>query len=207
MKTPSLRIGTANDAELVTDILVDAFAADLMIDYLLAGHSQREAAHRALAFADIRYHWFPHGEVVISEDDQGAMLWKPPGAEAPSRWNELLFQVVFLRAVGWRRGLRFQRESKQAAKHAPWEHGYVGFLGVRQDWQGQGIGSALLRHAQSTCDAQGVGMYLETSNPRNLALYERFGFAIVDKARVGRRGPEKWFMWRQSPLPGGPAAR
>jgi ribosomal protein S18 acetylase RimI-like enzyme len=51
--------------------------------------------------------------------------------------------------------------------------------------QGRGGGSALLRHALSRCDRDGDSAYLESSNPRNVTLYQRHGFEIIGKIQVG----------------------
>jgi ribosomal protein S18 acetylase RimI-like enzyme len=51
---------------------------------------------------------------------------------------------------------------------------------------GQGCGSALLRHALTRCDRDGVPAYLESSNPRNVPLYQRHGFEIIGSIQAGR---------------------
>jgi len=35
------------------------------------------------------------------------------------------------------------------------------------------------------CDEEGLPAYLESSNPRNISLYRRFGFEAVGEIRVG----------------------
>ena len=44
---------------------------------------------------------------------------------------------------------------------------------------------ALLRHVTDRCDRDGVLAYLESSNPRNIPLYERHGFEILGHAQSG----------------------
>lgn len=54
----------------------------------------------------------------------------------------------------------------------------IEFIGTAEDLQGQGIGSALLGACLAQLDASGCnGVALETAAPRNLALYQRYGFA------------------------------
>jgi ribosomal protein S18 acetylase RimI-like enzyme len=48
-----------------------------------------------------------------------------------------------------------------------------------------GYGSALLRYALQQCDRDGVAAYLESSNPRNISLYERHGFAKLGSIQAG----------------------
>ena len=127
------------------------------------------------------------------------MLWNHPNTAAgPSRWEQLRFRKMFFQTVGLRSGLRQRQDAKRIGpRHPTWPYAEVAFIGVRPASQGRGIGTTLLQHTVDVCDQQESGMFLETGNARNLPLYERFDFAVVDKVRMTRNGPDKWFMWRQ----------
>ncbi len=43
----------------------------------------------------------------------------------------------------------------------------------------------LLRHQLKICDRDGALAYLESSNPRNIALYERHGFEALGRIQAG----------------------
>jgi ribosomal protein S18 acetylase RimI-like enzyme len=45
--------------------------------------------------------------------------------------------------------------------------------------QGRGLGSALLEAGLARCDSEGASAYLESSNPKNIPLYERYGFEAL----------------------------
>ena len=51
--------------------------------------------------------------------------------------------------------------------------------------RGRGYGSALLRHALQRCDRENAPAYLESSNPRNIPLYERYGFKALGSIQSG----------------------
>jgi ribosomal protein S18 acetylase RimI-like enzyme len=72
-------------------------------------------------------------------------------------------------------------------------HWYLGFLGTVPARQGQGHGAALLREV---LEREGGPAYLESSNPRNIGLYRRHGFEIVEELTMPWGCPPVWRMWR-----------
>jgi GNAT superfamily N-acetyltransferase len=58
-------------------------------------------------------------------------------------------------------------------------------------WQGRGIGSAL-EFAFEHVRESGVAIVLETGTPRNVPLYERLGFHVVEEADPPEGGPHVW---------------
>ena len=62
-------------------------------------------------------------------------------------------------------------------------------IGVEPSRQGSGVGSALLQHSLANCDADGLPAYLESSSPKNIPLYERFGFEQIGVIRAGDAPP------------------
>lgn len=57
-------------------------------------------------------------------------------------------------------------------------HWYLSLLGVRPDRRGRGIGTALLAAWLARVDAASGAAWLETDEPRTLALYRRAGFEV-----------------------------
>lgn len=68
--------------------------------------------------------------------------------------------------------------------------------------QGQGLGSALLQAIANELDASGIACLLETANERNVVLYERFGFEVVDQEQI--LGADVLFMRRPPVRPDKP---
>ena len=50
---------------------------------------------------------------------------------------------------------------------------------------GKGLGGELMKHALQRCDEDGSIAYLESTNPRNISLYERHGFGVVGEIQAG----------------------
>ena len=42
-----------------------------------------------------------------------------------------------------------------------------------------------MRHALAQCDGERKAAFLESSNPKNVSLYERHGFEVLGRIQVG----------------------
>lgn len=58
-------------------------------------------------------------------------------------------------------------------------------IGVDPAHQGGGIGSALIAEGLKAVDRDGLIAYLESSNPRNIPLYQRHGFEVIGEIQSG----------------------
>lgn len=82
---------------------------------------------------------------------------------------------------------------KQAVPPA---HQYLAVVGVEPARQGQGVGSALMQPILTSADADHLPCYLETQKERNIRLYQRHGFQIVEELDLPQHGPHIWTMRR-----------
>jgi ribosomal protein S18 acetylase RimI-like enzyme len=128
----------------------------------------------------------------------GAALWSAPGS-----WNLPMSEIAresmpAFRAFGRNlpRALRTQLEVESKHPKEP-THWYLGYLGVAPGHQGQGIGTRMLREVLDRADAEGTPAFLESSNERNLTVYERAGFRVVESYQALGKGPTIWRMWRE----------
>jgi ribosomal protein S18 acetylase RimI-like enzyme len=69
-------------------------------------------------------------------------------------------------------------------------------LGVDPTCQGQGIGGALLHAGLERADVSNLPCYLETMNPDNVPLYQKFGFAIASEGDIPNSNVHVWSMVR-----------
>jgi predicted GNAT family N-acyltransferase len=60
-----------------------------------------------------------------------------------------------------------------------------------------GLGSLLLKKSLEKIDNLHQSAYLESSNPKNMTLYERHGFETVSKIQFGE-GPPMHTMYREA---------
>ncbi len=112
----------------------------------------------------------------------GAALWLPPGAEPDGEALGTLMQAT---VPGERLMEGWQVMQQMIAFHPKEPHWYLPLIGIDPQYQGRGLGGHLLRHALALADRDGKSAYLESSNPRNIAFYERHGFVPLGRIQAG----------------------
>ena len=125
---------------------------------------------------------FANGTAHVAADYSGAAIWLQPG-DHPD--EEALVEMVERTAPEAIKKDLFGVFEEMGKRHPTEPHWYLPLIGVDPIHQGNGTGSALMKHALEACDRDGLIAYLESSNPRNISLYERHGFEVVGEIQVG----------------------
>ncbi|HXC52518.1 MAG TPA: GNAT family N-acetyltransferase [Candidatus Limnocylindrales bacterium] len=125
---------------------------------------------------------FEHGAAYVSSDFCGTALWLPPGVEPNGEALEKIFRDT---AMPEHLDDLLGTFEKMEHAHPDEAHWYLPLIGVEPNAQGKGIGAELMRYAVARCDQEKALAYLESSNPRNIALYRRFGFEEIGELQVG----------------------
>ncbi len=194
MAGPSIEIRSAAVAEMPQAVatIVAAFITDPIARFAwLSPHDHLRGM--PLATRELAGGSFEHGTAFVSSDFRGAALWLPPGAHPNT---EALEQVFRDTAGAAHLDDLLGTFEKMDQWHPEEPHWYLPLVGVEPNAQGSGIGGALMRHAEARCDQEKALAYLESSNPRNISLYERHGFEVMGQIQVGA-GPLVTPMLRQ----------
>jgi len=136
---------------------------------------------------------FEHGTAFGTAGCAASALWLPPGLTSDEEAMSSIVDESISPADLERQGAFLER---QAAIHPREPHWYLPLIGVDPMYQGHGYGSALLAFSLVIVDRDGGSAYLEATNPRNRALYERFGFETVGVIQVAD-SPPMWPMFRR----------
>lgn len=187
----SVRAAQREDRERVIQLLTDAFAADPVARWVWPKESDYRARFPQFASA-FGGRAFAFGSADLL-DIGGAALWLPPGVEPDGDQMSAQMETTVEPSRVPDLAALFE---EMARAHPTEPHWYLPLIGVPPEQQGRGIGSALLFHAVARCDAERLPAYLESSNPRNVPLYERFGFVVRGRIQAGS-SPPMIPMWRE----------
>jgi len=181
MGTIGVRAAADSDRQAVIDVITLAFCNDPMARWAFPEPATYLAAMPQLARA-FGGNGFAHGAAHLVDGGLAAAMWLPPGVEPDAeRMMALTEEHVPAHCLGDMMQI-FERMERFHPTDPCW---YLPLIGVDPACQGRGFGSALLRHATAQCDRDGVPAYLESSNARNIPLYQRHGFEILGSIQVG----------------------
>lgn len=125
---------------------------------------------------------FDTDSVYVTEKLEGVALWLPPGTVPDGTTLARLLAAAIRPALLEEVGELFGRMEHH---HITEPHWYLPMIGVEPYHHGRGLGGALLDHALAIADRDDLPAYLESSNPRNVSLYRRHGFAALSEVQVG----------------------
>lgn len=125
---------------------------------------------------------FEHGTAWTANDGQAVAMWLPPGTEPDGeRMVGILQEFAPAALVEEMMVVLGQMEHF----HPHEEHWYLPIIGCDPLYLGQGLGGMLMKTALERVDEDGLPAYLESSNPRNVSLYERHGFEVIGEIQHG----------------------
>ena len=118
----------------------------------------------------------------VVEDFKGTALWLPPNIEAD---EEAFVKEIEQNVLIEKQESLFKVLEELEKYHPDAPCWYLPIIAVDPHYQNNGIGSLLMKHALEKVDSDGLPAYLESSNPRNMSLYRRYGFETIGQIKVG----------------------
>lgn len=200
-----IRRAGRGDRDLVVRLLDEAFMDDPVSCWIFPGEEHRRARHPGLmgAFTEVT---FDEGYIDLAEDGSAVALWMDMPDESqdgagPGEGHDGAGEdgPAQLRAAVDPDNERVEQIGRWTQDVHPVgrAHVYLWMIGVAPGRQGEGLGTALMAPVLERCDREGLPAYLEASNPRSRALYERLGFVFTGTAVELPDGPSMWPMWRE----------
>lgn len=175
------RLAAPDDLAPAAETLAQAFAHYPWTRHVIPedGYAERLLTLQHLYLS----HAHRHGMVAVTAGRDGVIALLPPDAPDPD--DAAVEQIVALH------GDRIGRLTSGSTPNDGWT---LETLGVRPAAQGRRLGSALLGFALDEAGRRGARTVgLETSDERNVRLYERHGFHVTGR-RDHPEGPPVWHM-------------
>jgi GNAT superfamily N-acetyltransferase len=130
----------------------------------------------------------PYGAVLAATHGDrvdATAVWLPPGGFPWTLRRKLraapsLARVMVAAPRSFPTFMRYGANIE--ANHRDEQHWYLVVLSVRPEYQRRGLGSALVEPILDRADRDALPCRLETSDPANVAFYQRFGFEVIDPA-------------------------
>ncbi|MEP5937279.1 MAG: GNAT family N-acetyltransferase [Erythrobacter sp.] len=175
MENPIIKTAELRDADSILDAMTLSFSVDPISRWMWPEPGTYLKAFPRLAKA-FGFRGLEEGTAYMVEGPRAAAMWLKPGTEVDGDAIGALVEETIpeerLEEVG-----AFFGQVQEF--HPQIEHWYLPMIGADPAYIGQGLGAALMKHALSVCDDQSLPAYLESSNPRNISLYERHGFEVM----------------------------
>jgi GNAT superfamily N-acetyltransferase len=189
-----------SDAELVVDVLCDAFRDYPAMRYILGDEDDYDQRLQALNAFFVAARAL-RNEPMLAADDNGelagvAIMTLPGDSPSPAALDEL-------REVTWRKlgaAARARYEAHGAAARPFFTdrpHHHLNMIGVRRSYAGRGVARLLLGavHDLAGADASSCGVTLSTEAAANVPFYQHFGYQLAGHARVDETF-ETWVFFR-----------
>lgn len=187
-----------DDLDVLSQVIADAFHDLPAARWLIADPGARRQVFPRY-FRLFVEHALAHGTVHTTADRSAVALWIHQAdrhAPGPADYDSRLAAVTgpFVdRFIAFDTALD-QRHPVGVRYH------HLVMLAVRPDWQGAGVGTALLRHYHEQLDHQvWAPAYLEAADQRTRRMYRRHGYADHGLPVQLPDGPFMYPMWRAGP--------
>ena len=184
MNDVKVKVAAHSQKQIVLHIITLAFSADPFMRWVFPTVSEYLTNFPAMLDIYCAEQSLRQGSTQITENLGGAAIWLSPNTEYDDtsglRWIE--------KNVNSRRKEEFLQVLSAMDEYHP--HGeqpcwYLPFIGVDTVFQGQGLGAVLMSHMNEVFDSSQATAYLESSNPKNISLYQRAGFEIMGEIQIG----------------------
>jgi len=184
------------------DVLARAFQYDPMTMCFFPDAPER-AQKLPHVFRMFVHYGVRYGEVYgTSVNIEAAAIWLPSERGGRSVWGMMLSGgLSMMLRVGIGDMVRMMRYNVHSTamhrRHAPARHWYLQCIGADPMYQSKGHAGALLKPMCARMDLEHSSCYLTTHNRENVAIYQHYGFAVVEQSMIPRTETRVWAMLRR----------
>ena len=190
----------SDDLQRFAATLADGFSQYNMFRHVCYGAYDHDLMR---LFWEVSLVILPDNAICIADSKEvnSILVYIPPKSKEPSLLDyikaggvKMFFKFGIRRII---RLTRFNIEIEQAAKrYRSADDGYLMAFATRLDKQGKHYGKPLIQALLNHLDALGESCYLETLEPKNVALYQHFSFQFTGQ-KASQSGDLTLFAMRR----------
>ncbi len=193
------RVAERADLERIGETLARAFENDPLWGWAFESSSrERKLVSLATVFGFFAGAALDFGWVRVTDGAEAVALWIPPGFPEMPPADEERMPGVIAEACEQEPAARVKEMLDAFDRNHPHEppHYYLSLLATHPDHAGKGLGVGLVADNLDEMDAADppAAAFLESSNPLNVARYERLGFRPTHEVELvaGLTGTQMW---------------
>lgn len=181
MDIPEIAIADKRNAHRAVSTLVMGFASDPLVRWFFPTSEAYLTSAGALfsAFGGVA---LETTTIFTSKQFEGVALWHPPGTHVD---EDAIGEQLAASVSPDIQDDVFTVFEEMERYHPDSDVWYLPLIAVDPAHQGSGLGAVLIKAALKKCDEDGLPAYLESSNQRNISLYQRHGFEIMGEIQIG----------------------
>ena len=188
-----VRVATRSDLPGLTETVWAAFQEDPLWSWAFHDRRSMKPWWRFLIGSALRY-----PSVFVAGDCAAVSVWIPPGGSELTARDEGQVEPLLAELAGSRAPEVVELLERFESSHPrDRPHYYLSLLGTHPGHRGAGLGMRLLAENLEHIDELGMPAYLESSNPRNDARYERLGFQRIGEFSTPDGARAVATMWRE----------
>ncbi|NVM16750.1 MAG: GNAT family N-acetyltransferase [Candidatus Lokiarchaeota archaeon] len=141
---------------------------------------------------------------ATSKNLEGITIWLPPNKTYPSTWTMMRHGGFYsMRKVGLKiKALKitmtiFKYEDERHKELVPYEHWYFQNIAVKPEEQGKGYGGLLISTMIKNIESDGLPIYVESNTEKNVSIYQKYGFEILEHTIIPETDVPLWCMLRK----------
>lgn len=189
-------------AQRAGEMMARAFDGDELYAALFPEAERRRAVLAPLMAFRTRYGVL-YGEVYApSPALEGAAVWIWGEKSFMTPWRSFRAGGITLYSkIGGDAARRLEEVERYVIalhrRHAPFPHWHLSPVAVEPPHQGKGLARRLLTAMFARLDREDLPCFLETQSAANVAVYERYGFAVVEEETIPETDVRHWAMLRE----------
>lgn len=172
-----------------------------MFNYLVGGHS-RAASIKRIILSSMVASKVDYIGLSFGENDEAVAIFIKPNYKGASALSFLFkggLKLILMHSLSIVfRLLNYENHAmKVKKKYSDDNCWYLYSLTVHPDYQHKGLASKVMQPMLNFFDATGQSCYLETNKDGNIAMYEHFGFELMEKGYIPNTDVVHYAMRRE----------